>query len=261
MKYTENDLNRIRNTVRNFNAKQRYNKHKTKGKGMLPARLSVREIIAKYSDKPRSELNKQLKLYQSFGSRESLDLAENSRLSKWETNFFQANREKTIKFFDDEIADLERIMGDDPYKHLRLNNRLINLKAMRKELDKSLESLTEDQIKGFRGYYNYAERSEIVKRQGFHLYLDQLDRTMKQLGYPKSERESLISKFDTLSENEFTEMVRQEDIIDSVYDLIDSPKGRGKYQLMADEKRARNRIEKIKSIADELVNKYKITSK
>ena len=261
MKYTETDLNNIQRTVRNFNAKVRYNKTKTKGKGMLPQKLSIRLIKDKYSDKPKRELEKQLKLYQSFGSRDALNLSDGNRLSKWEKKYFQANLAKTQKFYEDEIADLEAIMGDDPYKHMRLNNRLINLKEVRKELNKDLNDLTEDQIKGFRGYFSYAERSEIVKRQGFHLYLDQLRRTMENLQYDKSEINDLISKFDVLSENEFTEMVRREDLIDSVYDLIDSPKERGQYQLMIDENRARRRIKEIQNRADELVKTYKKTSK
>jgi hypothetical protein len=251
--------NEAQRTVKNFNAKVRYNKTKTRGKGMLPARLSLKTLLEKYSDKPASELRRQLKLYQSFGQRDALNRSENSRLSKWEKNFFLANREKTIKFYDDEIADLERIIGDQPQYHMRLHPRLQMLKDQRAELDKDLDTLTEDQIKGMRGYYNYAERSEIVKQRGFRLYLAQLERTMKELQYSNKEIDALFNKFNQLSENEFLEMSRNEDLIDTVYDLIDSPKGRGKFQLMTEEKRARRTIESIINQADDLISKYKTT--
>lgn len=255
----DDSLNReIARTVKNFNAKQRYNKTKTKGKGMLPERISGKVLKAKYSDKPKAELMKQLKLYQSFAKRGALKKSGvNTRLSIWEEEYFKANLEKTKQFYDDEIADLERIIGDVPQYHLRLHPRLETLKNQRKELDKDLSTLSEDQIKGFRGYFDYAERSNMIKEKGFRLYLSQLERTMAALGYSKQDINILINKFNQLSENEFTEMVRNEDIIDSIYDIIDSPKGRGNYELMVDETNARHRIESIIETADELILTYK----
>lgn len=257
MKFTEDDKDRIRSTVRNFNAKVRYNKTKTRGRGMLPQKIYVRELLDKYSDKSKRELNKQLKLYQSFGKRDALNISEDTRLSKWERNYFKANRQKTINFFENEIADLTRIIGDKPEYHVRQNERLTNLMRQREKLDKDLSTLSEDEIKTLRSVYNYAERSDIVKARGFRLYLSQLERTMANLGYTKDEINGVLNKFNVLSENEFTEMMRNEDLIDAVYDLIDSPKQRGKYQLMTDENRARAIVTDIQSRADELIGKYK----
>lgn len=247
---------RIARAVKNFNSKVRYNKYKTRGKGMLPRTIRTSEIKAKYSDKSRAELEKQLKLYESFGKRESLNKTAN-RLSKWERNYFEANLEKTKKFYDDEINDLKRIIGDKPEYYLKQHNRLETLLAQREELNRNLESLTEDQIKGFRGYFNYAERSEIIKRRGFRLYLAQLERTMDELQYSKEEIDTLLNKFNVLSENEFTEMVRLEDSIDDIYRLIYSPKGRGKYELLADTKQAKKAVERVINEADVLIAKYK----
>lgn len=256
MKYTEDDKNRIRRTAKNFNAKVRYNKFKTRGRGMLPRVLSAKVFMDKYSDKPRKEMEKQLKLYQSFGQRTALDRTDTSRVSKWEENYFKANLQKTKDFYDNEIADLKRIIGDKPEYYLKQHNRLETLEAQREELDLNIDNLTEDQIKGFRGYFNYAERSEIIKRQGFRLYLSQLERAMDELNYSNQEIETLLNKFNVLSENEFTEMVRLEDAIDDIYRLIYSPKGRGKYELLADTKQAKEAVERVINEADTLIKKY-----
>ena len=253
----------ISNIRRNFNRKRAYNKSKTRGKGMLPEKFSVKEFNAKYADKSRTEIRKQLNLYKSFGKRDALDLAypnTESRLSKWEAKFFEVNREKTREFYDKEIADLERIIGDKPYVYTRQNERMINLQRRREKLDKELSTLSEDEIKSLRNVYSYAERSELVKEQGFRHYLNQLERTMRNVGYSKSEINELLNKFNTLSENEFFEMVQNENLLDAVYDLIDSPKQRGKYELMTDEERARGIVEEIKGRVDGLITKYK-TSK
>lgn len=252
----------LSNFSKNFNAKRSYNKSRTRGRGMLPDKLSFKEFKARYSDKSNAEIEKQIKLYQSFGKRDALDLAfpeTNSRLSKWEANFFEANKNKTIKFYDKEIADLEKIIGDKPYVYSRQNERLLNLQRRREKLNQDLSTLSEDEIKSLRNVYTYAERSNLVKEQGFRHYLNQLERTMKNLGYSKIERNELLNKFNVLSENEFFEMVQNENLIDVVYDIIDSPKQRGNYQLMTDEERARNIVEEIKSRADSLISKYKIS--
>lgn len=227
---------------------------------MLPRKLFIREFKDKYSDKSNAEIKKQLKLYQEFGRRDALDLAypsTTSRLSKWEDKYFKANRLKTIRFYDNEINDLENIVQGKPEFYMRQHERLINLKRQRDKLYKDLSTLSEDEIKSLRSVYNYAERSEIVKEQGFRHYLNQLERVMNNLGYSKSEINILINKFNVLSENEFYEMMMNEDLIDGVYDLIDSPKGRGKFELMTDEKRARDIVTEIQERADNLIAKYK----
>lgn len=258
IKYDSQLDDEIRKTVRNFNAKVRYNKTKTRGRGMLPQRLSIRALKDKYSDKSRKELLKQLKLYQSFGNRAALEKAgDNSRLSKWELDYFKANLQKTKDFYDNEIEDLKQIIGDKPEYFLKQHQRLLTLQGQRKELDKDINLLTEDQIKGMRHYFNYAERSDIIKEKAFRLYLNQLERAMDNLGYSKLDKERLFNKFNQLSENEFTEMMRREDIIDRVFELIDSPKTRGEYELMADEQDARNTIDAIINDSDDLIAKYK----
>lgn len=250
----------ISKQFKNFNAKRKYNKTKTRNKGMLPQKFSVKEFRLRYSDKPASEIKRQLSLYKQFGKRDALDLAfpdTDSRLSKWEANLFKANRQKTVKFYDEEIADLEKLIGDKPYIYQRQNERLLNLKRQRAKLDQDLASMSENEIKSLRNIYAYAERSDLVKQRGFRLYLSQLERTMGNLGYSKQDINSLLNKFNTLTENEFTELVTNEDLIDTVYDLIDSPKKRGKYELMTDEERARAIVEEIKGRADSLISKYK----
>lgn len=248
--------------VSTFNKKQRYNKTKTRNRGMLPRTISAKTLRAKYSDKPKEELERQLELYKEFGKRDALDLAfpeTDSRLSKWEAKFFEANREKTRKFYDNEINDLEKIIGGKSELYQRQHQRLVNLSRLRAKLDKDLSTLSEDEIKSLRTVYNYAERSELSKQQGFRTYLSQLERTMDNLGYDKSERDELLNKFNVLSENEFYEMMMNENIIDAVYDLIDSPKGRGEYELMTDEERARAIVTDIQNRVDSLIAKYKVS--
>lgn len=258
----DDELNkRILRDVKNFNAKVRYNKTKTRGKGMLPRLISTRAIKDSYSDKSRAELVKQLKIFESYGNREAMQRAsDNSRISKWELNYFKANRAKTEGFYKEEIADLQRIVGNKPEYFMKQHNRLQTLEDKLDFLNRDFETLTEDEIKIMRSVFGYAERSELTKRRGFQTYLNQLDRVLKLRRVPKSKREELLNKFNVLSENEFTEMTRNESLIDRIYELIHSPERRGKYELTVDEAEADELIEELWSTVDDIIAKYK-TSK
>lgn len=256
IRFDPNLNNEIRKTVRNFNAKVTYNKHKTRGKGMLPEKISIKDIKEKYSDKTRKELLKQLKLYQSFSNRDALQRGKDSRLSKWEKEYFKSNLEKTKEFYDKEIEDLNRIVGDKPEYYLKQHHRLNDLKTKRDYLVNNLNQLSEGDINKLRNAYNYAERSEIIKQKGFRLYLDQVDRLLTLRNVPKKDRDALLNKFNVLSENQFTEMVRKEDLIDRMYDLVHSPEGRGTYELTVDDAEADALIQDLWNNADDLIAKY-----
>lgn len=255
IKFDANLNKEIRRTVKNFNAKVRYNQTKTRGKGMLPKPISAQALKDKYSDKTRAELQRQLKLYQSFGERNALEKTD-SRLSKWERHYFEANLAKTKEFYDKEIDDLNRIVGDKPEFYLKQHHRLNELKNKREFLARNLDSLSEGDIKKLRNYYSYAERSNIIKEKSFKLYLDQVDRLLTLRNVPKKDRDAILNKFNVLSENQFTEMVRKEDLIDRMYDLVHSPEGRGKYELTVDDAEADALIQDLRNNVDSIIAKY-----
>ena len=261
IRYDKNLKSKIQRTAKNFNSKVRYNKTKTRNKGMLPQTISAQELMDKYSDKTRAELEKQLKLYQSFGTRSSLNKAgETSRISSWELKYFKTNYDKTLEFYEKEIKNLQRIIGDKPEYFMAQHTRLQTLLDKKNFLQKDLRTLTEDEIKIMRNVFGYAERSELVKRKSFRNYLSQLDRLLEIRKVPRSKRNELLNKFDVLSENEFTEMVRNEDLIQRVYELVYSPEKRGDYELTVDERQADEIITAIWSSVDDIISKYKTNS-
>lgn len=261
VKFDDNLNKRLAKGFKNFNSKVRYNKYKTRGKGMLPQIKSLKTFKEAYSDKSRAEVEKQLKLLEAFGSRKSMEKAsENSRISKWELDYFKANRAKTEGFYKEEISDLQRIVGNKPEYFMKQHNRLQTLEDKLEFLNRDFESLNEDEIKIMRNVFGYAERSEMSKRRGFKTYLNQVDRLLTLRRVPKSKREELLNKFNVLSENEFTEMTRNESLIDRMYELIHSPEARGEYELTVDEAEADELIQQLWSTVDDIIAKYK-TSK
>lgn len=262
VKFDEELNRRLLRVAKNFNQKVKYNKTKTRGRGILPDLLDVKEFKARYSDKSKDEIKKQLILYENFSKQNALDMAiPTSRLSRWERDYFLANMEKTKKFYDEEIADLRRLVENKGEYYIKFHERLNNLITKRELLDDDFNTLSDGDIKSLRRAFSYAERSEYVKNRAIRHYFNQLERVMTLLGYSKREIDSVLDKFSVLSENEFIEMERNEDLIDIIYRIIDSPKGRGQYQIMAEELYARNVVESIIENVDSLIAKYKKSSK
>lgn len=256
----DDELNReLYRVVKNFNEK-RARDFKKRGRGMLPEKVYVKQIKKQFSDKPRSALIKEIRLLESYnkGRKESLKLASpNSPISKWELNYFKGNLNQTKKFYDQEINELERIIGEQPEYFIRHHERLNTLKAQRNTLNLDLSSLSEQNVKSIRRYIEKSKRSEITKRESMNLFLTQLQRAMEQTGYTKKEIKALYEKFYTLTPNEFMEMYNEEDIIEQIYLTIDSPEGKGSYELMVASDMAKKRIESLIERSDALIAKAK----
>lgn len=245
------DLNReIRRVFKNFNEKQSRDARR-KGKALVPERISVKAFKERFSDKSEKEILSQLKIYESYnkGGKKSLDFASaGSRLSRWEASRFKTLIPKTISWYESEIGELQNIIGDRPEFFLRQHQRLGTLEDQVESLYSAMErmdELTDTEIKSIRRYITKAERSELTKERGFRLYLAQVERVMK-LGrikdengnlvkIPKEKREEILNKFNVLTVNEFMEMYNKEDIVARFYNLVDSPKGRGHYELTSDD--------------------------
>lgn len=247
------DLNReIRRVFKNFNEKQRRDARK-KGRALAPERISVKAFKERFSDKSEKEIRRQLRIYEAYnkGGKKSLDFAgAGSRLSRWEASRFKVEIPKAISWYESEIGELRGIIGDRPEFFLRQHQALGTLEDQVESLYSAMErldELTDVEIKSIRRYIAKSERSELTKEKSFRLFLAQLERVMKLgkinengklIDISKSKREEILNKFNVLTANEFIEMFNNEDIIARFYNLVDSPKGRGRYELTTDEENA-----------------------
>lgn len=267
------ELNReTRRIFKNFNEKQRRDARR-KGRALVPERISVKAFKERFSDKSENEVWQQLRLYESYnkGGKKSLNFAAaGSRLSRWEANRFKTLIPKTISWYESEIGELRNIIGDRPEFFLRQHQRLGTLEDQVETLYSSMErldELTDNEIMSLRRYIAKAERSELTKVRGFRLYLAQAERIMK-LGrihdangnlvkIPKEKREEILNKFNSLSVNEFMELYNNEDIIARFYTLINSPKGRGEYELTSDDENVAAILEDFIDDVDNLIARAK----
>lgn len=256
----DDELNReIRRVAQNFN-KKRLRDIKKKNRAMVPEKVSVKKLKERFSDKSRSQLRKELNLLKSYteGRQNSLKFASNEGLvSNWEYNYIKSNLGVTKRWYDNEIKELERIIGDKPEYYIRHHERLNTLKTQRETLNLDIRTLDEQDIKAFRRYISKAQRSELTKKRGFRQFLKQLSRTMSQAGVSKNEIENILSKFDTLTVNEFMELYREEDFVEDFYTIVGSPEGKGRYQLMADSKDVKDKIKTLQENIDDMIKRAK----
>lgn len=258
-KYSDDVNKRLYKAVKNFN-EVRSRDIKKQGRGMIPEHLYVRTIKERFAGKPKADLMKEIRLIESYnklGKERRKRVSGYSPISKWELNYFRARVPSAKEFYDKEIAELEKIIGDKPEYFLRHHERLNTLKAQRMKLEMDLDLLDEQDIKSIRRYIANSQRSDIIKEQGYRTFLAQMDRIMEQCGYSKEDIDKIYEKLNTLTPNEFFEMYRREPLIDKLYETIGSPKSKGEYALMVTEGTAKKRIESFVRRLDTLISEAK----
>ena len=258
-KYSDDVNKRLYKAVKNFN-ETRNRDIKKVGRGMIPEHLYVRTIKERFAGKPKADLMKEIRLIESYnklGKERRKKVSKYSPISKWELQYFRVRIPEAKEFYDKEIAELEKIIGDKPAYFLRHHERLNTLKAQRIKLENDLEMLDEQEIKSIRRYIANSQRSELIKEQGYRTFLAQMDRIMEQCGYSQADIDKIYEKLNTLTPNEFFEMYRQEPLIDKLYETIGSPKNQGEYMLMTSEVTAKKRIESFVRRLDTLIAEAK----
>lgn len=263
MKYNySDDINKsLYKAVKNFNEKRSRDMKKT-GRAIVPQKLYVKTIKERFAGRPLKDIQKEIKLIESYNQlgKGSLKKVNGTPLSQYESGYFKARIPDALKFYNNEIDELTRIIGKKPEYFVRHHERLNTLKAQRKTLEEAMSALNqldENTIKSIRVYIGTSQRSEITKEKDYRGFLNQMDRAMELLGYKKSEIDAMYDKLYTLTPNEFMELYREEPIIEKIYEIIGSPHNKGDYELMVADKTAKARVNKFLNELDDLIANVK----
>lgn len=250
IRYTKDFNAEIRRIVYNFNRKR--NRAIKRGFTLVPDKQYVSELKFRYSDK--SELVRELKLLEKFNimgdaAYEIVDTLGGGKISRYQLDYMKKNLQQTKQFFDRQIAEAKELYAEDTYSMAR-RDYLFNLEAKRKYLELDIDYLDESGLKTFQKYISQAQSYNIRQLSGYRGFLSVIETTMKNLGYDIQTRNAFFEKFMNLTPAQFVKMYRKSDLINRVYDLIQSPVS-GETHLNTDEEDARN-------ILDELINNFDV---
>ena len=260
-KYSDDINKELYKAVKNFNEKRARDMKKV-GRAIVPQKLYVKTIKERFAGKPVSSIKKEINLIKSYNAlgKSSLKKVNGTPLSQYERGYFEARIPNALDFYNKEIDELTRIIGNKPEYFVRHHERLNTLKAQRNTLErvkKDLDSLDESTIKSVRAYIRTSQRSDITKEKDYRTFLAQMDRAMELLGYSKADVDKMYEKLNKLTPNEFMELYREEPIVERIYEIIGSPENQGEYELMVTEDTARRRVNSFLKQLDSLIEQTK----
>lgn len=251
--FTPKENARIRRVVKNFNARSaRAGKQGMKVRG---ATLKVSDLKARYRDSSIDELNKELKLLDSFSLRKSKEQYTNllgAKAPKWKLEYLKANQEAAKAHF---LREHMRVSGETinfPSERLELDNitKKINI------LNKPLDQMKQHELNTYMATINEYMEEPALQRAGYRGFLSEVDSVMTLLGYDQKTKNSFYRKLSKLKPYQFNSLYEDNDLINRIYELADSPTYKHGIKLNTSRDDASRLIDTLLEEIDDLVEEY-----
>lgn len=257
MKFTSEDNQRLRKIVKAFNARQ--DRMALKGYRVFRDNLKVYDIKQRYKNQPRSSYNKELKMLEQYrfsnvkkiGKKET---KAGGTMLNWKINYFNLNQPQAVEYFSEQYKRISKKIGRFPGERLQLNATKSKLNLLSKPVEQMSQSELNSYQATIREYLAYPGR----RKGGYRGFLSEVSFVMHNLGYNDEQINKVLKKFDKLTPDEFFKLYDENDLIQRVYDMADSPTVGG-IELNLGKDDAEELINDLIESADFLVKKYKET--
>lgn len=222
IKYNKQYNDEIRKVVKNFNQTRNRIIKSGVAKSKVPTHLKVSTL--KSLARNRKELDRQLKKIKQFSRKELnryITTDSGQKINKWKKEYLDLYTEQAKEFFNKRKELVEqKIKRGFAGETMRLNN--IESKLQTLSLDTAL--MTESQFKSYESAIKeFMEAPEKMKR-GYRGFLSEVDVLLNRVGdFSKDEIDSFFKKFSKLTPDQFQYLYEKADIIDRVYEIVDSP--------------------------------------
>ena len=245
-----------RRIVKSYN--QKLARAKNRGLSYLPEKQSLREIRMQFPNRKdmQNYLN-QLKSFNNMG-KSAFDIIETKgggKLSRYQFSVMKSSLKDTKDFYDEQIAEAEKIFGNDPYS-IAKRDYVLNLKAKREYLSRDIMSLDQSGLRTFQKYIDYSNNFERLNALGYHNFLSGVTDIMGKLDIDKETIDAIYDKISELTPAQFFKMYHDDDTIDRIYDLIPSPE-HGKGIINTNDKDAKEVIDKFIANIDSIIENAK----
>ena len=235
--------NEIRRTVKSFN--QRLIRAERRGMRNLPSRVSVSQLKARYTTK--TDMKHELGLLRKM----NLDPEAMKRkklgdtwIVNWEYDYLK-DKLKDVKHFYNVMIEMAKDRYKDNPDDIGLRDEYINLQERVKLLDRNLDDLSYSDLRSMRSYINKYETYGTRDNDYFDTYLSALQSMLENSSLDADTIKQLKEKFNSLTPQEFSELVRRHDVISDVFKYVNSPKDSLSEQVArAKRRRERSKLEK-----------------
>lgn len=227
----------IRRTVKSFN--QRIIRAERRGMKNLPSRVSVSQLKARYATKQdlKRELNMLRKMNTDPDAMKRRKLGD-TWIVNWEYDYLK-DKLSDVKYFYNVMIEMAKDRYKDNPNDIGLRDEYVNLEERVKLLDRNLDDLSYSDLRSIRGYINKYETYGTRDNDYFDTYLSALQVMIENSNLDAETIRQLKEKFNSLTPQELTELVRRHDVVSDVFKYVNSPSD----SLSAQIERARKRRE------------------
>lgn len=254
IRYTKAYNKEIRDAVKH--AKTVANTLSRRGVKLGIAIPKVSELKSKYQT--RRELNKELTLLKKLSSSsdsvlKQIETSGGATAIKWEYDYLKQNAQNAIKYFEWE-KKLE-LQKDPKYPHemARIYELDTNISYLQSEVD----YMNQDQFKAYKGAIREYFQIQKHMKQGYRGFLWQVENAMHLSGYDEEDINKLFDKLKTLNPSEFHDWYITNDLVNRIYELVNSPTNGNEMKLTTSNEDAKILLDALIEEVDEDIAKIK----
>lgn len=233
----------IRRTVKSFN--QRIIRAERRGMKNLPSRVSVAKLKARYTTK--KDLKRELGYLKSMNTNPT---AMNRRklgdtwIVNWEYDYLK-NKLADVKDFYNVMIEMAKDRYKDNPNDIGLRDDYMNLQERVKLLDRNLDDLTYSDLRSMRTYISKYENYGTTDNDYFNTYLSALQTMLEGSNLDAETIREIKEKFNSLTPQELVELIKRHDVVNDVFNYVNSPNDSLKLQIArARKRREYNKLEK-----------------
>lgn len=205
----------IRRTIKSFN--QKIKRAEQRGEKGLPELRSVREFKQQYA----TEKDAKRELAQLRGLLNNKQALERHRtkegtISNWEYDYIVKNLTATKRWVDRELEKARLRVKDYPEHLYAIREDVLRLEDEKAYLERDIKNLTARELKTVGAIERRMKRAELKTITGRKYFMETLDSLLTAQGMRKGERQKIYEKLNSLTNDEFLEMYKTNDIVSTI---------------------------------------------
>ena len=225
--------NDIRRTIKSFNQKVR--RAEKRGEKGLPELRSVREFKAQFTTKndakkELSYLKTMLNNKQALGRKRTAE----GTISNWEYEYIVKNLQATKKWVSRELEKARIRVKDYPDHLYAIRADVLKLEAEKAYLERDLAKLTSRELQTVQAIERRMKRSDLRNIAGRKHFMESLDGLLTAKGMKKSERNKIYQKLNSMTNEEFLEFYKSNDVVGTIMGYYIPADKEGEVKLLED---------------------------
>ena len=223
----------IRRTIKSFNQKIR--RAERRGEKGLPELRSVREFKEQFTTKndAKKELSYLRTMLNNKKALERRRTAEGT-ISNWEYDYIVKNLQATKKWVNRELEKARIRVKDYPDHLYAIREDVLKLEAEKAYLERDIAKLSSRELQTVQAIERRMKRSDLRTITGRKHFMESLDGLLTATGAKRKDREALYKKLNEMTNEEFLEFYKSNDIVGTIMGYYIPSDKEGEVKILED---------------------------